>query len=126
MADLHRSYLAATDESHSLFDHVNLYRGKPTLNKREVLDRGYGSNVPDRPRFTLKEPSFNRLSEVVTQMQLTMEMVAAVIGDNEPMFIIDPEKLMMPILHATNSHFRLERAWNVIVTRLSRAHDKFT
>lgn len=125
LADLHRAYLLADDESHSLFDRVNAYRGKLTIDKRDILDRGYDSNAPDRPRFVLKDPIFQRLSSVVTLMQAHMEAVASVQNAGASAFVIDPEKLMMPILSGTNSRFELDRAWNVVITRLSRAHDKF-
>lgn len=58
-------------------------------------------------------------------MQAHMEAVASVQNIGDTAFVIDPEKLMMPILNGTNSRFELDRAWNVITTRLSRAHDKF-
>lgn len=64
LADLHCAYLLADDNSHSLFDRVNGYQGKQTLDKRDILDRGYDTNIPDRPRFSLKDPVFQRLSEV--------------------------------------------------------------
>lgn len=54
-----------------------------------------------------------------------METVASLQGSGDLAFIIDPEKIMMPILNGTNSRFELDRAWNVISTQLTRAHDKF-
>lgn len=126
LADLQRAYLAADDEAHSLFDRVNFYRGKGTLDKKDVLDKGLDINVPERPRFSLKESSFTRLSAVVTQLQATMDTLAELTAPEVPPFIIDPERLMMPILSATNSRFELDRAWNVIITRLARAHDKLS
>ncbi|KZP32495.1 MFS general substrate transporter [Athelia psychrophila] len=126
LADLHRAYLTAEDDAHSLFDQVNSYRGKTTLDKKDILDRGLDSNVPDRPRFSLKDTSFQRLSAVVSRMQTLMEAAAELMGPEERVYVIDPEKLMMPLLIANNSRFELDRAWNVVTTRLSNAHDKFS
>ncbi|KZP18001.1 hypothetical protein FIBSPDRAFT_956745 [Athelia psychrophila] len=126
LADLQRAYLAADDTAHSLFDRVNSYRGKETLNKKDILDKGHDLNVPERPHFSLKEESFTRLSTVVTQLQATMDTLAELTSPDTPSYIIDPERLMMPILSATNSRFELDRAWNVVITRINRAHDKFS
>lgn len=75
-------------------------------------------------RFVLKEQWLNKITNVITQLQELCTNSQLAVGDKRKGFVIDPDNTMLPILSAVSTVRDLERAWRLLVQRISCAQEK--
>lgn len=69
----------------------------------------------------IKGTLLTKITNVLTQLQELSTAAAAALGDVKKSYQLDPGHMMLPILSAASSVGELERAWRLLVQRISRA-----
>lgn len=128
MGTIQNQYLQDGEDAYSLETRVRSLCEHPHLNKRDIMDVGLrlGANglAVSQDRFIVKEPLLTKITNVAAQMQELCSASADALRDKKKGYVIDPENTMLPILSGAKSVGDLERAWRLLIQRLSRAQDK--
>lgn len=128
MGSIQKQYQEDTEDSYSLESRAHSVCERPHLDKRDIMDLGLamGSNgrTSSAGRFVVKEPLLLKLTNVLTQLQELCTASAQALGDKKAGYVLDPDNMMLPILSAASTVGDLERAWRLLIQRISRAQEK--
>ncbi|KAF7968769.1 hypothetical protein HWV62_29370 [Athelia sp. TMB] len=126
MADIHRNYHLDGDNDYSLSARVDHFLSKQTLMPSDLVSRGIDIANPERPPFTLKKDLLDEATEVISGLQSVLDASYALLGTKEGSpYTVDPRGMMLKTLQGSASFFDLERAYDVILGRVSRAQKVF-
>lgn len=128
MGSIQQQYQTDGEDAYSLETRVHTLCEHAHLDKRDIMDVGLrvGTNgrVVSQERFIVKEPLLIKITNVVAQLQELCTASANALKDKKRGYTIDPENTMLPVLSGAKSVGDLERAWRLLIQRLSRAQDK--
>lgn len=128
MGSIQKQYQADSEEAYSLETMAHSLCEHPHLDKRDIMDVGVSlsatGQVVSAAHFLVKEQWLTKITNVVSQLQELCAASAEALGDKKKMYIIDPDNTMLPVLLGARSVGDLERAWKLLIQRISRAQEK--
>ncbi len=108
-------------EFNSMPLNVSLLQGQ-RLRAPDIVDQGFDSNCKEGEWYWLEDKLFQLVAVTVLDLQDTLNRAMMLLEEQESVFVVDPDRMLLPILQGHDNLALFNTVWIVIMKRISMAN----